>query len=264
MHLLPITAFDDNYLWLLHNGKQALVVDPGDASPVAKKLSELDLDLVAILVTHHHGDHTGGVLALHQQYGCEVYYPAKERLTFVNQLDSTKAHALAGADTVDALGLALTTIEVPGHTLGHIAFYAPEVPSLGSVLFCGDTLFSGGCGRLFEGTPAQMLASLTQLAQLPPATWVCCAHEYTLANLKFARAVDPNNQALLGYSSKAQSLRSKGLPTLPVRLGDECEINPFLRVDQLTIAQTVLNEFPQTPAQPEAVFAALREWKNNF
>lgn len=264
MHLLPIPAFDDNYLWLLHDGQHALVVDPGDAAPVQATLVQLGLNLVAILVTHHHGDHTGGVLALQQQYACDVYYPAHEKLAFVAQLDSTKGHAVRGADTFEVLGTKIDTLDVPGHTLGHVAFHAADVDDLGSVLFCGDTLFSGGCGRLFEGTPAQMRASLAQLAALPPQTWVCCAHEYTLSNLNFARAVDPKNQALLGYSSKAQSLRAKGLPTLPVRLGDECEINPFLRVSHMDIANSVLNQFPQTPAQPDAIFGALREWKNNF
>ena len=264
MHLLPIPAFDDNYLWLLHDGQQALVVDPGDAAPVQATLAQLGLDLVAILVTHHHGDHTGGVLALQQQYACDVYYPANERLSFVDQLDSAKGHAVSGSDTLKVLGITFTTLDVPGHTLGHVAFHAPDVAALGSVLFCGDTLFSGGCGRLFEGTPAQMRASLAQLAALPPQTWVCCAHEYTLSNLNFARTVDPHNQALLGYSSKAESLRAKGLPTLPVRLGTECEINPFLRVDHEDIATSVLSHFPQTPAQPDAIFGALRGWKNNF
>ncbi|UFS56886.1 hydroxyacylglutathione hydrolase [Comamonadaceae bacterium M7527] len=264
MHLLPIPAFDDNYLWLLHDGQQALVVDPGDAAPVQATLAQLDLDLVAILVTHHHGDHTGGVLALQQQYACDVYYPANEQLGFVNQLDSAKGHAVRGSDTLNVLGTTFTTLDVPGHTLGHVAFHAADVADLGSVLFCGDTLFSGGCGRLFEGTPAQMRASLAQLAALPPQTWVCCAHEYTLSNLKFARAVDPQNQALLGYSSTVESLRAKGLPTLPVRLGTECEINPFLRVNHVDIATSVLSQFPQTPAQPDAIFGALRAWKNNF
>ena len=264
MHLLPIPAFDDNYLWLLHDGQQALVVDPGDAAPVQATLAQLGLDLVAILVTHHHGDHTGGVLALQQQYACDVYYPANERLSFVDQLDSAKGHAVSGSDTLKVLGITFTTLDVPGHTLGHVAFHAPAVAALGSVLFCGDTLFSGGCGRLFEGTPAQMRASLAQLAALPPQTWVCCAHEYTLSNLNFARTVDPHNQALLGYSSTAESLRAKGLPTLPVRLGTECEINPFLRVDHEDIATSVLSHFPQTPAQPDAIFGALRGWKNNF
>lgn len=264
MHLLPIPAFDDNYLWLLHDGQQALVVDPGDAAPVQATLARLGLDLVAILVTHHHGDHTGGVLALHQQYDCDVYYPSNERLTFVDELGSVKGHAVHGSDTFKVLGTTFVTLDVPGHTLGHVAFHAADVADLGSVLFCGDTLFSGGCGRLFEGTPAQMRASLARLAALPQQTWVCCAHEYTLSNLNFARVVDPKNQALLGYSSKAESLRARGLPTLPVRLGDECEINPFLRVNHIDIANSVLSQFPQTPAQADAIFGALREWKNTF
>ena len=264
MNLLPIPAFQDNYLWLLHDGKKAVAVDPGDAAPVAATLSQLGLQLAAIVVTHHHPDHTGGVVQLHQQFGGSVYYPAHERLAFVEAIESSKRHPVAQGDSFKALGTSFEVIDVPGHTLGHIAYHLPEAGQLGSVLFCGDTLFSAGCGRLFEGTPSQMRASLAKLAALPPTTSVCCAHEYTLSNLRFALAVEPNNKALLSYSAKAESLRAKGLPTLPVRLSDECKINPFLRTDHVDVVESVLAQFPQTPAQPDAIFGALREWKNNF
>jgi hydroxyacylglutathione hydrolase len=196
MELIALPAFEDNYLWLLHDGRQALVVDPGDAAPVAEALARLGLRLACILVTHHHGDHTGGVAALREATGARVHGPARERIPepFVPQADG---------DVVQALGLSWRVIDVPGHTAGHIAYFCPDVDGA-PLLFCGDTLFSGGCGRLFEGTPAQMLASLDALAALPTDTRVCCAHEYTLSNLRFARAVEPGNLALAEYQAAAR------------------------------------------------------------
>ena len=175
MNLLPLPAFTDNYIWMLHDGRQAAVVDPGDAAPVFQALERLGLRLQAILVTHHHPDHVGGVDALRDATGAVVYGPARERIP-------EPLVRLAQGDTVDVLGLRFTVIDVPGHTAGHIAYYAPDLDGA-PLLFCGDTLFSGGCGRLFEGTPAQMLQSLDQLAALPGDTRVCCTHEYTLSNL---------------------------------------------------------------------------------
>src|SRR6187455_3139900 len=178
MKLIPLPAFQDNYLWLLHDGQRALVVDPGDAAPVQAFLAAQGLRLEAILVTHHHADHIGGVDTLRDATGARIYGPARERIPEPLQ-------RLAEGDAIEVLGLRFRVLDVPGHTAGHIAYYAEHFPGA-PLLFCGDTLFSGGCGRLFEGTPAQMLSSLDKLAALPGATRVCCTHEYTLANLKFA------------------------------------------------------------------------------
>lgn len=255
MELLSLPAFSDNYLWLLHDGAQALVVDPGDAEPVFAALKQHNLKLSAILVTHHHADHVGGVAALREATGAIVYGPARERIPepFVPLTDHQQ---------VEALGISFRVIDVPGHTAGHIAYFAEEVNGA-PLLFCGDTLFSGGCGRIFEGTPTQMLASLDKLAALPANTRVCCAHEYTLSNLRFARAVEPGNVALAEYQVKCESLRTKGVPTLPSSIGTERAINPFLRSREAEITQSVHGR-SATATDEVAVFAALREWKNDF
>jgi hydroxyacylglutathione hydrolase len=256
MKLLPLPAFQDNYLWLLQDGARALVVDSGDAQPVQEGLRQAAARLDAILVTHHHGDHTGGVRALQEATGAVVYGPAREAIPgpFV---------AVRDGDTVQALGLDWTVIEVPGHTAGHVAYYCPDVDGT-PLLFCGDTLFSGGCGRLFEGTPAQMLASLDRLAALPPATRVCCAHEYTLANLRFARAVEPTNEKLIHYLSHCENLRARHEPTLPSTIGTERQINPFLRTREPEVVRAA-QAFNAADADDEAaVFAAIRQWKNEF
>jgi hydroxyacylglutathione hydrolase len=264
MTLLPIPAFNDNYLWLLHDGTHALVVDPGQPQVVQDALLAHGLSLAGIVVTHHHWDHTGGVAELQQHWDCEVYHPRSDPMPFLDAIPPAKRHAVAGGDTVHLLGLRLNVIDVPGHTAGHIAYVGHALPGVGNVLFCGDTLFAAGCGRLFEGTPAQMRDSLNRLGALPADTLVCCAHEYTMANLQFALAVDPKNAALVRYSERAAALRAEGLPTVPTRLSDERAINPFLRVDQADIVRQVMAQFPKTPAQADAIFGALREWKNNF
>lgn len=255
MNLVALPAFEDNYLWLLHDGARALVVDPGDAEPVRDALARLGLQLHGILVTHHHGDHTGGVAALREATGATVYGPAGERIPGPYQ-------ALRGGDAVNVLGTAWQVIDVPGHTAGHIAYYAPAVGGA-PLLFCGDTLFSGGCGRIFEGTPAQMLASLDALGALPAATRVCCAHEYTLSNLRFAQAVEPGNAELIEYTRQCRALREQHRPTLPSTIGTELAINPFLRSRQPTVAKAVRAHAPSANDEV-AVFAALREWKNTF
>ena len=256
MNLLPLPAFQDNYLWLLHDGQQALVVDPGDPQPVLDALAQARLTLQAILVTHHHRDHTGGVAELVAATGARVVGPALESLP-------TAFEPVRGGDAVTALGLRFEVIDVPGHTAGHIAYYATpagEAP----LLFCGDTLFSGGCGRLFEGTPDQMLASLDRLAALPDDTRVCCAHEYTLSNLRFALAVEPNNENLIHYLRHCEALRARGEPTLPSSLGQERLVNPFLRTRLAGVIQAA-QAFNGAPAHDEAgVFAAIRQWKNEF
>jgi hydroxyacylglutathione hydrolase len=255
MYLIPISAFTDNYLWLLHDGKRALVVDPGDAAPVLRALEQSALQLESILVTHHHADHTGGVEALRQATGAAVYGPATESIP-------APCHPLREGDTVRSLGLAFQVLDVPGHTAGHIAFYTPDMDGQ-PLLFCGDTLFSGGCGRLFEGTPAQMLASLDKLAALPGATRVCCAHEYTLGNLAFARAVEPDNTDLAAYQAQCLRLRAQGKPTLPSSIGQEILVNPFLRTRQSGVKAAV-HRFDASTRDDATVFAALRQWKNQF
>ena len=255
MFIIPIPAFADNYLWLLHDGQRALIVDPGDAQPVQHALQENGLQLASILVTHHHADHTGGVDALREATGATVHGPAREQIP-------GPFHKLRGGDTVNALGLGFEVIDVPGHTAGHIAFYTPDVDGR-PLLFCGDTLFSGGCGRLFEGTPAQMLASLDRLAALPGNTRVCCTHEYTLSNLRFALAVEPDNGELISYHARCVDLREHGKPTLPTSIAQELLINPFLRTRQATV-MAAARRFDPAAHDDNTVFDAIRQWKNQF
>ncbi len=256
MKLIALPAFSDNYIWLLHDDHHALVVDPGDSAPVLAWLGQhpgVRLDL--ILVTHHHADHTGGLAELVERTGAQVVGPALEKMP-------VQARGLQQGDRLDWHGLCFEVHEVPGHTLGHIAFWAHPAPQ-DPLLFCGDTLFSGGCGRLFEGTPAQMLDSLDRLAALPGNTRVCCAHEYTLSNLKFARAVDPDNLVLREYTETCTALRQQNLATLPVALSIERAINPFLRSRSSAVVRAVRQR--DAHAQDDVTtFAALRSWKNEF
>ncbi|MDP2369405.1 hydroxyacylglutathione hydrolase [Rhodoferax sp.] len=255
MNIIPLPAFTDNYIWLLHDGVGALVVDPGDAQPVLDFLQREGLRLQAILVTHHHPDHTAGVDALREATGAPVWGPVRERMP-------EPLTRVTGGDHVHALGLDFKIMDVPGHTAGHIAYYCDQLDGA-PLLFCGDTLFSGGCGRLFEGTPAQMLASLDTLAALPGATRVCCTHEYTLANLRFAMAVEPDNAALTNYFSACQSLRQQQRPTLPSTLTLELQINPFLR-SRLPALMTAARAFDAQATDEVSAFGALRQWKNQF
>ena len=244
---------------MLHDHRRCLVVDPGDAQVVHNALSAMSLTLDTIFVTHHHLDHTGGVAALRESTGCTVYGPERETMP-------EPIHRLSGGDAVQAMGLTFTVIDVPGHTAGHIAYYCADTATCqdtSPLLFCGDTLFSGGCGRLFEGTPAQMLASLDKLGALPGNTRVCCTHEYTLSNLRFARAVEPHNQVLAEYEAHCKSLRAQNRITLPSSVGQELQINPFLRSRQPDVARAVQLNDP-TAHDDVGMFAALREWKNNF
>lgn len=257
MKLIPLPAFSDNYIWLLHDGQQAIVVDPGEAAPVQEALQDLNLRLQAILVTHHHADHVGAVDALRAAHGAAVYGPAYETLP-------EPVVRMGAGDRLSLLGLDFEVIEVPGHTSGHIAWYCPQINDA-PALFCGDTLFSGGCGRVFEGTPEQMYASLQQLAALPRTTGVFCAHEYTVSNLRFAQAVEPHNSDLVTYLSHCQALRAADRPTLPSTLAQELAINPFLRCREPAVVQAAQRfQADLIPNDPRTVFAALRQWKNVF
>lgn len=256
MKLIPLPAFQDNYLWFLHDGRHALVVDPGDAQPVLDALQQSGLQLQAILVTHHHADHIGGVDTLRNATGAQVFGPARESIP--------KPYApLAQGDAITALGLPFQVFDVPGHTAGHIAYFCPSMDGA-PLLFCGDTLFSGGCGRLFEGTPAQMLASLDALAALPGDSRVCCTHEYTLSNLKFACAVEPGNADLTAYRAHCEALRAQGLPTLPSSIAQEKRINPFLRTREATVIAAAKAFDAASATDDIGVFAAIRQWKNDF
>ncbi len=240
---------------MLHDGHKALVVDPGDARPVLDALQREGLLLESILVTHHHADHTGGVAELRNATGAQVYGPAGEEMP-------EPLTRLSGDASCTGLGLRFQVIDVPGHTAGHIAFYCDAMDGA-PLLFCGDTLFSGGCGRLFEGTPAQMLASLDMLSALPDATRVCCTHEYTLSNLKFALAVEPDNADLQQYLAHCQQLRAGGVPTLPSNMALERKINPFLR-SRLPAVMAAANAHDAAQYHRDGAFATLRQWKNDY
>ena len=251
--VIRIPAFKDNYIWLLRKGASAVVVDPGDALPVIEVLREKRMSLVAILITHHHKDHQGGVERLLSEWpDAEVAGPARESIAGLGR-------ALLGGERlrIESLDLELRVIAAPGHTLGHVAYYAPDD------LFCGDTLFGGGCGRLFEGTPQAMYDSLMRLAALPDTTLVYCAHEYTEANLRFALAVEPRNRALRHRVEEVAVLRAKGLPTVPSTLALEKATNPFLRCGEPDVIDAVRTR-GVAEKDPVAVFAALREWKDSF
>ena len=257
-----VPALRDNYIWLFGMAGSSLtvVVDPGDAETVEKALDQTGSTLAAILLTHHHADHVGGVARLCQRFpGIPVFGPAVESITGVSQ-------PLSGGETLSVPGLAtpLRVLAVPGHTVGHLAYYLPGGAGSGrpGFLFCGDTLFGFGCGRLFEGTAAQMSASLTRLAALPDDTLVFCAHEYTLLNLPFAEAVDPDNPALVVRGDAVRRLRARGEATVPQRLDQERATNPFLRCEEKAVAAAVADVAPD--GDPVAVFAALREWRNRW
>ena len=257
-----LPAFDSNYLWLIHNSASAWVVDPGDAAVVQAALDEKNLTLKGILVTHHHADHVGGVLALKKRYPqARVIGPKKENITGLEQDAVDGAHY-----TLDGLGFDAQCMAVPGHTAGHVAYYLAACPELGGIprLFCGDTLFAAGCGRLFEGTPAQMLASLAQITALPAATLAYCAHEYTQSNLVFAASADPDNEAVHARLAQCMALRDAQLATVPFVLGEELSSNPFLRCHTAGVRAAVSAQSGQVLNDTLAVFTALRAWKNVF
>ncbi len=256
----PIPAFTDNYIWCIAQVKQeaqsttCVIVDPGDGIAVLDELSNRQMDLAAILVTHHHADHIGGIKTLKQHYpDAEVYAADTSRIPCVSHV--------VNEDTVvslPALDLTFKVMDVPGHTRDHIAFYNDDW------LFCGDTLFSAGCGRLFEGSPQQMHASLQKIMQLPDATLVFCAHEYTLANIEFAKAVEPNNQTLVEFSDWAHQQRAQGKPTLPSKIAIERQINPFVRCDQREVRESAASRSEVNPSSDCEVFSEIRRWKDQF
>ena len=258
MHLnvRPVRAFSDNYIWLIDSPKlpsHAVAVDPGEAAPVIAELKRRNLKLAAILLTHHHPDHIGGVPELLRLGDVPVIGPDDERITHRTRTVRDKQRC-----ELPDLGLSFEILQVPGHTLSHIAFWGH------GALFCGDTLFSAGCGRMFEGTPKQMNASLNRLRELPPETQVFCGHEYTAANLRFALAVEPVNSAALEYQESVQRIRAAGEPSLPSTLSLEIRVNPFLRCDKPTVRAAAETHAGRTLEEPAEVFGVLRAWKDQF
>ena len=256
-HVHPVAAFADNYLWVIHNNRHAVLVDPGDAQPILDYLAAKHLTLTAILCTHHHADHVGGVEAildfLQVRGKIPVYGPASERIP-------ARTHALGEGDRISLpeLALSLDVLDVPGHTAGHIAYLGHDL------LFCGDTLFACGCGRLFEGTPQQMTDSLAKLKRLPGHTRVFCAHEYTMANIKFAEAVEPGNADLKLRKAFCAAKRHRNEPTVPSTIALELATNPFLRWDCAAVIAAAEHRAGRALKTDNEIFATIREWKNNF
>jgi hydroxyacylglutathione hydrolase len=255
LQIIPIPAFKDNYIWLIHDTKQAIIIDPGDAVPVLDKLRQLNLTLRVILITHHHHDHVDGVSTLLESYpSAKAYASRLEQYSF--------SHIPVGeGDELDfgSLGINFSVLELPGHTLGHVAYYSDDNENE-PLLFCGDTLFGAGCGRLFEGTYTQMFESLYRLALLPPTTKVYCTHEYTMDNIKFALSLEPHNAALIERSNYTMKLRDENIPSLPSTIALELTTNPFLRCSSKEIQTTIQSN----NASPQEIFSILREMRNHY
>jgi len=254
LEVLHVAAFEDNYIWLIYDqNKQVVIVDPGDATPILAAVSDLSLTPVAILCTHHHYDHIGGVAEIVNRFRVPVYGPVAEQIQAVSDPvdDGDKVN-------IPSMGLELEVLAVPGHTGGHIAYYGHNM------LFCGDTLFSGGCGRLFEGTAEQMTKSLSKLAQLPNNTRIYCAHEYTAANLRFAKLVEPDNINIINYLSSVTEKRSRNEPSLPSSMALEKKINPFLRTGENTVIQAANQHSSRKLQTQTEVFAEIRRWKDGY
>jgi hydroxyacylglutathione hydrolase len=255
IQLEPICAFTDNYVWLLRSrdSDKVAIVDPGEASPVLRALEKRGLTVAAILLTHHHEDHVGGVGEILEKHPAPVYGPAWENI-------STVDHPVRGGDRVpvEGVGLELDVVDVPGHTTGHIAYLGP------GFALVGDTLFAGGCGRIFEGTPEQMYASLLRLAALAPDTAIYCAHEYTAANLRFAVDVEPDNSATELRFAKVRTLRGAGRPTVPSTLSEELQTNPFLRCREPSVVAAAEARVGRPLRGTSDVFAVVRRWKDGW
>ena len=259
IHIEPIPAFNDNYIWCIYDdeSRKAAVVDPGEAEPVEQALLSLKLELAAILITHHHFDHTGGIEKLIENRNIPVYGPKNDQIAAIT-------HRLSEKDSLSLFGLDFTVLEVPGHTLDHIALYCPDTGNGQPVLFSGDTLFAGGCGRIFEGNPSMMLNSLQKLATLPGATRIYCAHEYTLSNLAFANAVEPTNSELNTRIHTDTQRRRDNIPTVPSILATELATNPFLRCTEDTVIDSARQHCDNTDDSEVSVFTAVRGWKDSF
>jgi len=253
INIEPIKAFSDNYIWLVTTNEGSIVIDPGESQNLLKTLQENNLNLKAILITHHHFDHTGGINEILAEKSIDVYGPN-------NNIDSINIR-VANESKINLLGIEFEIIEIPGHTLDHIAYYSENNGH--PILFCGDTLFAGGCGRVFEGTFEQMHKSLSILKTLPLNTKIYCGHEYTESNLKFAKSVEPLNQKIISRYNDVIEQRKQGIPTLPTTIKLELETNPFLRVGLKEVQQEISKKF-NIPKNDKDIFTAMRQWKDSF
>ena len=253
VNIESIEAFTDNYIWLVTTNEGSIVIDPGESSNVINHIDKNQLDLKAIFITHHHLDHTGGVDEITSYYPVDVFGP--------NNNIETISKRLRDGDNINIIDIEFQIIEIPGHTLDHIAYYSKNNGN--PILFCGDTLFSAGCGRVFEGTFEQMYESLLKLKNLPNNTKIYCGHEYTLSNLEFAKEAEPFNQNILSRYNEVIKLREKGIPSLPSLLSTELKTNPFLRCDSKEVQENISTKF-NTLKETKEIFKALRLWKDNF
>jgi len=249
----PIKAFTDNYIWLVSTNEGSIVIDPGESKSIQKLIDNKTIDLKGILITHHHYDHTNGLSELVKKNELEVYGP-------VNNIDGIN-HRLNDKDKISIIGIDFDVISIPGHTLDHIGFYSANASN--PILFCGDTLFAGGCGRIFEGTYEQMFNALKKITKLPTNTNIYCGHEYTLSNLKFALEADDTNKELIEEFKKVENKINSNIPSLPTTLDKELKVNPFLRCDNINIQNKIIEKFKVSNSELE-VFTALRKWKDNF
>ena len=248
----PIKAYTDNYIWLVSTNEGSIVVDPGESKEILNLIDNNKINLKGVLITHHHYDHTNGLLDLTKKMNLEVYGPKK--IEGINNI-------VKESDKFSLIGIDFEVIEIPGHTLDHLAFYSSN--NKDPILFCGDTLFAGGCGRVFEGTFEQMFKSLKKISNYPKETKIFCGHEYTLSNLKFALEVDKDNKDLICEFNNIEKLTSSGIPSLPTNLNKELKMNPFLRCHDIDIKNKVIEKFDIIDDELE-IFTALRKWKDNF
>lgn len=255
LSITPIPAFDDNYIWMLQAQNQVVIVDPGAAAPVQQILDDQKLELAAILITHHHHDHTGGVQALCAERDIPVYGPNNCKFSGISR-------PLADGDNFQLLGLSFDVKAVPGHTLDHICYFFEQEQQ--PAIFCGDSLFLAGCGRVFEGSMSQMLAAMNYFKGLPATTKIYCTHEYSMSNLAFASSVEPNNLEIQKHTQKCRALRDNSQPTLPSVIATELLINPFLRFDQSSVKAGITNYNNAAPVTDLETFTELRAWKDNF